>query len=277
MKSLRPIAATLAAAVAFLLASPCASAAEPVPRLRLATTTSTENTGLLGALIPPFERKAGCKVDVIAVGTGKAVALGEAGDVDVLLVHDRPLEERFVASGHGTGRRDVMHNDFVVLGPKEDPAGVAAASGVADAMARIASRKAPFVSRGDRSGTHARELALWKAAKVDPKGAWYVESGLGMGEAISMATQMRAYTLSDRGTAVAWRAKTDLVVLFQGDPALHNPYGVVAVDPAQHPGTRHDLARAFIDYLTGTEGQELIAGFRVGGEPLFFPDARPGR
>lgn len=250
-----------------------ASPAEP--RLRLATTTSTENSGLLGVLLPPFERRAGCRVDVISVGTGKALKLGEAGDVDVVLVHARELEDRFVAAGHGVNRRDVMFNDFVILGPKADSASVAGSPDAAEAFRRIAGREAPFVSRGDQSGTHLKEQEIWRSAKILPKGGWYVESGLGMGEAITMATEKNGYTLADRATAVAWRAKTDLAILHEGDPVLRNPYGVIAVNPARHPAVRHALALAFIDFLTGTEGQAIIAGFKVDGKPLFFTYARP--
>jgi tungstate transport system substrate-binding protein len=251
-------------------------AAPPAPRLRLATTTSTENSGLLGALLPPFERQAGCRVDVISVGTGKALKLGEAGDVDVVLVHARELEDRFVSEGFGVSRRDLMYNDFVLLGPKGDPAKAAGSPDAEEAFRRIARSGAPFVSRGDRSGTHLKEQAIWRAAGIEPKGAWYVESGLGMGEAITMAGEKDGYTLSDRGTAVAWRGKSRLAVLFQGGAALRNPYGVIAVNPKRNPAVRHDLALRLIDFLTGAEGQSIIAGFKVGGEPLFFTYPRPG-
>jgi tungstate transport system substrate-binding protein len=264
-----PLPALLLAVL--LLAGPAPAGSAPV-RLRLATTTSTENTGLLSALLPPFERQAGCKVDVLAVGTGKALELGKAGDVDVVLVHARELEDRFVAEGHGTGRRDVMHNDFVLLGPAGDPAAVASAPDAAEAFRRIARRGAPFVSRGDRSGTHLKEQAVWRSAGISPKGGWYVEAGLGMGEAITMASEKGAYTLSDRGTAVAWRGKSRLAVLFQGDPALRNPYGALVVDPRRHPAARHALALRFVEFLAGPEGRAVIAGFRPGGEQIFFPD-----
>jgi len=239
-------------------------------RLRMSTTTSTENSGLLGALLPPFENRCGCTVDVIAVGTGKALKLGEAGDVDVVFVHARELEDRFVEAGFGVDRRDVMYNDFVLLGPPDDPAGVKGAKSAAEAFRAIAAREAPFVSRGDESGTHQKEREIWKSAGIVPKGKWYLEAGQGMGEVIQMATQRKAYTLSDRGTYIAYRKKTDLVVLEEGDPALRNPYGVIAVNPQKHPHAKYDLAKRFIEYVTGKEGQEIIANYRIDGEPLFF-------
>lgn len=239
-------------------------------RLRMSTTTSTENTGLLGVLLPPFESLCGCKVDVIAVGTGKALKLGEAGDVDVVFVHARELEDRFVAAGFGVDRRDVMYNDFVLLGPPDDPAGVKGGKSAAEAFRAIAAKEAPFVSRGDESGTHRKEREIWKAAGIAPKGKWYLEAGQGMGEVIQMATQRRAYTLSDRGTYIAYRVKTDIGVLHDGDPSLRNPYGIIAVNPKRHPTAKYDLARKFIDFVMGKEGQEIIANFRIDGEPLFF-------
>ncbi len=246
------------------------SAAVAEERLRMSTTTSTENSGLLAVLLPPFEKQCGCKVDVIAVGTGKALKLGETGDVDVVFVHARGLEDKFIADGFGVNRRDVMYNDFVILGPPADPAGVRSAGSAPDAFARIAAAQARFVSRGDESGTHRKEKEIWKAAATIPKGKWYLEAGQGMGEVIQMAAQVRGYTLADRGTYIAYRKKTDLVVLGQGDKGLWNPYGVIAVNPARHPHVKHGLARKFIEFLTGKEGQRIIADFKVDGEPLFF-------
>ena len=239
-------------------------------RLRMSTTTSTENSGLLAALLPPFEKKFGCKVDVVAVGTGKALKLGEAGDVDVVFVHARTLEDRFVANGFGVNRRDVMYNDFVLLGPPDDPAGAGKSNSAPDAFRAIASRGTPFISRGDESGTHQKEKEVWAAAGIAPRGAWYVEAGQGMGEVITMATQKRGYTLSDRGTYIAFRKKTDLVVVRQGDTNLWNPYGIIAVNPKKHAHVKYELAMRLIGFITGTEGQTLIAGFKVDGEPLFF-------
>lgn len=240
-------------------------------RLRLSTTTSTENSGLLNVLLPPFEKKNGAKVDVIAVGTGKALKLGEAGDVDVVLVHARKLEDKFVADGFGVNRRDVMYNDFVLLGPAADPAGVKGAKTAASALAKIAAKEATFISRSDESGTHQKEREIWQAAGVKPAGAWYVEAGQGMGEVIVMATQKQGYTLADRGTYNAFKKdKTDLNILFQGEKGLFNPYGVIAVNPKKHPHVKYDLAMKFIDYVTGPEGQKIIADFKVDGEPVFF-------
>ena len=239
-------------------------------RLRMSTTTSTENSGLLSVLLPPFEKKCSCKVDVVAVGTGKALKLGEAGDVGVVFVHARSLEDRFVESGFGVDRRDVMYNDFVLLGPPDDPAGVGKAKSAPEACRAIAAKGSPFISRGDESGTHQKEKEIWAAAGIVPGGAWYIEAGQGMGEVIMMAAQKRGYTLSDRGTYIAFRKKTDLVVLRQGDRNLWNPYGIIAVNPKRHPHAKYGLSMKLIDFITGPEGQSLIAGYKVDGEPLFF-------
>ncbi|GAB6062085.1 ABC transporter substrate-binding protein [Deferrisoma palaeochoriense] len=268
------------AAVGLILAAAVLGAGQGVSagaecRIRMSTTTSTENSGLLARLLPPFEETWGCKVDVIAVGTGKALRLGANGDVDVVLVHARSAEDRFVAEGYGVNRRDVMHNDFVVLGPPADPAGVRGAGSAAEAFRRIATAEAPFVSRGDDSGTHKKELGLWAAAGLKPKGSWYKEAGQGMGPVLLMARELRAYTLSDRGTYLAFRDKLDLAVVFEGDPALANPYGVIAVNPARYPHVNYEGAMLLIGYLTGPRGQRIIKGFQKGGEPLFFPDAIP--
>ena len=242
-----------------------------VERLRMSTTTSTENSGLLNVLLPPFEQRNGVKVDVISVGTGKALKLGEAGDVDVVLVHARKLEDKFVADGFGVNRKDVMYNDFVILGPAADPAGVKGSKTAAEALAKIAEKQAPFVSRGDESGTHTKEKELWQQAGGVPKAAWYVEAGQGMGEVIIMATEKQAYTLSDRGTYNAFKkAKTNLAIVFEGEKGLFNPYGVIAVNPAKHPHVKYELALKFIDYITGAQGQKIIADFKVDGDPIFF-------
>jgi len=239
-------------------------------RLRMSTTTSTENSGLLAVLLTPFEKKHGCKVDVIAVGTGKALKLGEAGDVDVVFVHARSLEDKFVANGFGVNRRDVMYNDFVLLGPPDDPAGVGKSNSAPDAFRGIAAKGSPFISRGDESGTHQKEKEIWASAGIVPRGAWYVEAGQGMGEVIMMAAQKRGYTLADRGTYIAFRKKADIVVLRQGDRNLWNPYGIIAVNPEKHAHVKYDLAMKLIDFVIGPEGKALIAGFKVDGEPLFF-------
>jgi tungstate transport system substrate-binding protein len=258
------------AALSFLLLALAALPAVAEERLRMSTTTSTENSGLLSVLLPPFEKKFGCKVDVVAVGTGKALKLGEAGDVDVVFVHARKLEDRFMANGYGVDRRDVMYNDFVLLGPANDPAGVGRTNSAPDAFRAIAAKGSPFISRGDESGTHQKEKEIWASAGIAPRGAWYFEVGQGMGEVIMMAAQKRGYTLSDRGTYIAFRKKSDLVVLGQGDRNLWNPYGIIAVNPKKHAHVKYDLAMKLIDFVTGPEGRALIVGFKVDGEPLFF-------
>ena len=240
-------------------------------RLRMSTTTSTQDSGLLNVLLPPFEKQNNVKVDVIAVGTGQALKIGEAGDVDVVFVHARKLEDKFVADGFGLNRRDVMYNDFVIIGPKGDPAGVAKAKTAAEALKMIATKGATFISRGDKSGTHTKEKEIWHAAGVEPKGSWYVEAGQGMGPVITMATERQGYTLADRGTYNAFKGqKTDLLILFQGEKGLFNPYGVIAVNPKKHPHVKYDLAMRFIDYVTGAEGQKIIADYKAHGEPVFF-------
>lgn len=246
------------------------SPAMAVEHLRLATTTSTENSGLLAELLPLFEQINHCKVDVIAVGTGKAIKLGETGDVDVILVHARSKEDKFVAAGFGVDRRDVMYNDFIILVPAGDPAGIKGQSDVAVAMKKIATAKATFVSRGDDSGTHTREKQLWSMAGVAPAGAWYLETGRGMGEVVIMAGERKGYTLCDRGTYLAFKEKTPLLIGVEGDSRLFNPYGVIMVNPQRHSHVKEELSRKFIDYLTGTEARTLITGFRKGGEQLFY-------
>jgi tungstate transport system substrate-binding protein len=238
--------------------------------LKLSTTTSTDNSGLLAYLLPAFEKKNNCKVDVIAVGTGKALKLAEAGDVDVTLVHARGKEDKFVANGFGVNRRDVMYNDFVIIGPTSDPAGIKTAETAAEAMKKIAAAKATFVSRGDDSGTHTKERILWKTAGVQPGGDWYIEAGRGMGEVITMANERQGYTLTDRGTFIAYQGKTELPLLFAGDVALFNPYGVIAVNPDKHPHIEYQLAMTFIAFLTSPEGQKMISDFRMNGQQLFF-------
>lgn len=238
--------------------------------LRLATTTSTENSGLLAELLPPFEVANNCQVDVIAVGTGKAIKLGETGDVDVVMVHARSKEDRFVSAGFGVDRRDVMYNDFVILGPKSDPAGIKGGNDAAEAMARIAASKSTFVSRGDDSGTNARERQLWHKAGAAPAGNWYLEAGRGMGEVIVMASERQGYTLSDRGTYIAYAEKTPLQIVVEGDKELFNPYGVIMVNPARHSHVKVDLARKFLGYLTSNQARSLITAFRKGGKQLFY-------
>lgn len=240
-------------------------------RLKMSTTTSTQDSGLLKVLLPPFEKKNNCRIDVIAVGTGQALKLGEAGDVDVVFVHARKLEDRFIADGYGVNRRDVMYNDFVIIGPKNDPAGIAKAGSAAQALKKIAAKGATFISRGDKSGTHTKEKELWQAAGISPQGKWYVEAGQGMGPVITMATERRGYALTDRGTYNAFKTqKTDLVILFQGEKGLFNPYGIMAVNPKKHPHVKYDLAMRFMDFVTGPEGLKIISAYKAHGEPVFF-------
>lgn len=250
----------------FVLVNP----AFAIEHLKLATTTSTDNSGLLAEILPSFEKANDCQVDVIAVGTGKAIKLGETGDVDVVLVHARSKEDKFVADGYGVDRRDVMYNDFVILGPDGDPAGIKGIKDAVEAMGKIATVKATFVSRGDDSGTHTREKQLWKEAGVKPEGKWYQEAGRGMGEVIIMADEKKGYTLSDRGTYLAFKEKTPLKIMVEGDKRLFNPYGVIMVNPQKHPHVKVDLAKKFIDYLTSDEAKKLITGFKKGGEQLFY-------
>lgn len=265
MKMLRSLFVTLAVTLSL------ASLAGAEERLKMSTTTSTQDSGLLKVLLPPFEKKNNVKVDVVAVGTGQALKLGEAGDVDVVFVHARKLEDKFVADGFGVNRKDVMYNDFVIIGPKNDPAGIAKAKTAAEALKLIAARQATFISRGDKSGTHTKELELWKAAGAEPKGNWYVEAGQGMGPVITMATERRGYTLTDRGTYNAFKEKkTDLAIVFQGEKGLFNPYGIIAVNPKKFPHVKYDLAMKLIDYVTGPEGLKIIADYKAHGEPVFF-------
>lgn len=239
--------------------------------IRLATTTSTDNSGLLRAILPAFEERYGASVDVIAVGTGRALKHGEDGDADLLLVHARAREDAFVAAGYGVDRRDVMWNDFVILGPAADPAGIADAPDAAEALRRIARAQATFISRGDDSGTHTKERGLWAAAGARPGWDAYISAGSGMGACLTMADEKRAYVLADRGTFLAFRARLDLVVLHSGGPALRNPYGAILVNPARHAHVNAAGARALLDHLTSKEGQAAIAAFRVKGEVLFHP------
>jgi tungstate transport system substrate-binding protein len=265
MKQLRTLTLVLTALVMLC------SSAMAAERLKLSTTTSTQDSGLLKVLLPPFEKKNNCKVDVIGVGTGQALKLGEAGDVDVVFVHARKLEDKFMADGFGVNRRDVMYNDFVIIGPKNDPAGIAKAGTAAQALKMIAAKESHFVSRGDKSGTHTKEKELWKTAGISPQGRWYVEAGQGMGPVITMATERRGYTLTDRGTYNAFKQqKTDLVILFQGEKGLFNPYGIMAVNPKKHPHVKYDLAIRFVDYVTGQEGLKIISDYKAHGEPVFF-------
>ena len=241
--------------------------------LRLATTTSTQNSGLLGDILPVFEKETGMTVKVIAVGTGKALKLGANGDVDVVLVHARPAENKFVAAKHGVNRRDVMYNDFVLVGPPSDPAGIKGMHDVTKAFAAIAKHKATFISRGDDSGTNKKEIRIWKAAHIKPEGDWYREAGQGMGKVLTMAGEMNAYTLTDRGTWLAYQSKLPLQILMQGDKRMFNPYGVIAVNPQKYPDVNYMGAMEFIAWLTSVEGQHMIRDYRIHGKQLFVPEA----
>lgn len=248
-----------------------AAAAEEI--LTMATTTSTENSGLLAELIPPFEEKFDVRVDVVAVGTGAAIELGRNGDVDIIFVHARDAEDEFVANGYGVNRRDVMYNDFVILGPTSDPAGVKNAETAAEALTLIAEKESEFISRGDDSGTHKKELFLWKSAGIKTDGSWYLESGQGMGPSISMADERQAYILADRGTYLAYSGDIELKIINSGDSALFNPYGIIPVNPAYHTHLNYQLAVALTGYLTSQQGQKIINSFMSQGEQLFYPSA----
>ena len=242
--------------------------------LKLSTTTSTENSGLLAYLLPAFEAKTGMKVHVISVGTGKALELAKNGDVDVTLVHARAAEDKFVADGWGVDRRDVMYNDFIVVGPVADPAGIRGGKDVLAAFGKLAAGPAKFISRGDNSGTDIMEKAYWKEVGTQPAGARYVSAGLGMGEVLTMAAELQAYTLTDRATYGVYQARTGLGVMVQGDPRMFNPYGIIAVNPARHPGVNHRGATQLIEWITSKDAQARIAAFKPAGQQLFFPSAR---
>ncbi|MHC4047271.1 ABC transporter substrate-binding protein [Bradyrhizobium sp. 23AC] len=244
--------------------------------ITVASTTSTEQSGLFGHLLPLFSKDEGISVKVVAVGTGQALDIGRRGDADVVFVHDRAAEDKFMSEGQGVKRFDVMYNDFVVVGPKSDPAKIAGGKDVTDALRKIAAAKAPFISRGDKSGTHAAELRLWKEAGVDisaGKDSWYREIGQGMGPALNMASSSNAYVLSDRGTWLSFKNRGELAILTEGDKRLFNQYGVMLVDPAKHANVKAKDGQAFIDWLVSPKGQDAIAGYKVDGEQLFFPNA----
>ncbi|PRX37992.1 tungstate transport system substrate-binding protein [Meinhardsimonia xiamenensis] len=268
---MRPI---LTAALMLLAWAGLAQAQEKV--VRLAVTTSFHNSGLAEVLLPEIRRDLGLTVQLLVVGTGQALRLGQAGDVDAVLVHSRAAEEEFVAQGWGTHRREIMYNDFVLIGPEDDPAGVAGAAGAAEALQRIATAGAPFVSRGDDSGTHRRERALWQAAGIDPlhaSGRWYREAGAGMGAALNIAAGMGAYVLSDRATWLNFGHKDGLRILFEGDPALFNQYAFIPVNPERHGHVKADLVAALEAWLTSEKGQRLIGVYEIDGQKLFVPNA----
>lgn len=245
--------------------------------ITVASTTSTEQSGLFKHLLPIFEMKAGIQVRVVALGTGQALDMGKRGDADVVFVHAKPLEEKFVAEGFGVKRYEVMYNDFVLIGPKADPAKVAGGKDVLDAFRKVKAAQARFVSRGDKSGTHFAELEIWKAAGIDiakDKGPWYRDTGQGMGPALNTAAGMNAYILADRGTWLSFKNRADLGIVLEGDARLFNQYGIIVVNPRRHPTVKKDMGQAFIEWVISPEGQKAIAAYKIGGEQLFFPNAK---
>ena len=248
--------------------------------ITVASTTSTEQSGLFRHLLPRFEQGRGIKVHVVAVGTGQALDLARRGDADVVFVHARSAEEKFLAEGHGVKRFPVMYNDFVLVGPRTDPAKIGGSKEILEALRKVETAKASFVSRGDKSGTHLAELDLWKAAGVDidkAKGPWYHDTGQGMGPALNTAASMNAYILADRGTWLSFKNRGDLAILVEGDKRLFNQYGVMLVNPDKHPSVKRDLGQAFVDWVISPEGQKAIAEYKIKGEQLFFPNAgQPG-
>jgi tungstate transport system substrate-binding protein len=244
--------------------------------ITVASTTSTEQSGLFRHLLPIFEKRTGIQVRVVALGTGQSLDMGKRGDADVVFVHARALEEKFVAEGYGVKRFEVMYNDFVLVGPKSDAAGIGGGKDIVAALKRILEKKAPFASRGDKSGTHFAELQLWKAAGIDiakEKGPWYRDTGSGMGPTLNTASGMNAYALTDRGTWLSFKNRGNLVISVEGDKRLFNQYGVILVNPAKHPHVKKDMGQAFIDWIVSREGQDAIAAYKINGEQLFFPNA----
>jgi tungstate transport system substrate-binding protein len=271
----------MAALFGLAVAGGLASAAVAGDRyIVVGSTTSTQDSGLFGWLLPAFTKTSGIEVRIVAKGTGEAIKLGQSGDADVLLVHDPKSEMQFVTDGYGVKRFAFMYNDFIIVGPKADPAHIAGDGDVVDAMKKIAASGAAFASRGDNSGTNKAELRLWKAAGIDPKpgsGDWYLETGSGMGATLNTAVGKAAYTLSDRATWLAFQNKADFDVLVQGDKAMLNQYGVILVNPARFPAVKAKDGQAFIDWLISPEGQRTIADFRIGGQQVFFPNYAPGQ
>lgn len=253
-----------------------APAAQAQKFITVSSTTSTENSGLFKHLLPIFEKKTGIDVRVVAQGTGQALDTARRGDADVVFVHAKAAEEKFLAEGHGVKRFPVMYNDFVLVGPKADPAKVAGGKDITEALRKIKAAAAPFVSRGDRSGTHMAELRLWKTAGIDieaDKGAWYRALGQGMGASLNIASSMNGYILTDRGTWISFKNRGNLAILVEGDKRLFNQYGVILVNPVKHPNVKKDLGQQFIDWIISPEGQKAIAEYKIGGEQLFFPNA----
>ena len=270
MSHTRRFLLSAASGVALLVALPAAAQ----EFITVASTTSTENSGLFGHILPMFEAETGIEVRVVAQGTGQALETGRRGDADVVFVHARAQEEAFVAEGFGVERYDVMYNDFVIVGPGDDPAGVRATDTAAAAMAAIAGAGASFASRGDDSGTHTAEKNLWASAGIEPAGDWYLSTGSGMGATLNTASQVPAYALTDRGTWLSFENRGPLEIVSEGDPVLFNPYGIILVSPDRHPHVKAEAGQAFIDWIVSEAGQQAIASFTVGGEQLFFPSAQ---
>jgi tungstate transport system substrate-binding protein len=264
----------LALAPLMVLALPAAAQEQSIV---VSSTTSTQDSGLFGHILPLFKAKTGIEVKVVSQGTGQALDTGRRGDADVVFVHAKALEEKFLAEGFSLKRYPVMYNDFVLIGPKSDPAGINGSKDIVAALTAIKTKASPFISRGDNSGTHAAELALWKAANINiagaDKGPWYKEIGQGMGAALNTAAASGAYVLSDRGTWIAFKNKADLAIAVEGDKRLFNQYGVMLVNPARHPSVKKELGQQFIDWLVSAEGQKAIADHKINGEQLFYPNA----
>jgi len=268
------IAAVATSALLVLVAGPVAALDKFIV---VASTTSTEQSGLFGSLLPAFEKNTGIKARVVALGTGQALDMARRGDADVVFVHDLAAEEKFVAEGFGVKRMPVMYNDFVLIGPKSDPANIAGSKDILDALRKIELSQSPFASRGDKSGTHGAELRYWKAARVDldaKKGPWYRDTGSGMGPTLNTASSMNAYVLADRGTWLAFRNRGELAILVEGDQKLFNQYGVMLVNPARHPHVKKDLGQTFVDWVVSPQGQAAIANYKIEGQQLFFPNAK---
>ncbi len=267
----------VASFAALLLATPVAAQDKSII---VASTTSTQDSGLFGYLLPIYKAKTGVEVRVVALGTGQALDTGRRGDADVVFVHAKSEEEKFVAEGFSVKRQPVMYNDFVLIGPKTDPAGIKGSKDIAAALKAVSEKAAPFISRGDRSGTHVAELNLWRVASIDiaaSKGPWYREIGQGMGAALNMASASSAYVLSDRATWISFKNKGELDIVVEGDKRLFNQYGVMLVNPAKHPTVKKELGQQFVDWLVSPEGQNTIAGYKVDGKQLFYPNAtEPG-
>ncbi len=265
---------SLAVVAALAVVAPTAAQEKSIV---VASTTSTEQSGLFKHILPVFEARTGIKVRVVALGTGQALDTARRGDADVVFVHDRDAELKFAADGFGIDRREVMYNDFVIVGPAADPAGIKGGKDTVAALKKIAAAKAPFASRGDKSGTHAAELRFWRAAGIEiaaVKGAWYRETGSGMGPTLNIAAGLDAYALADRGTWLAFKNRQTLVIVVEGDRALFNQYGIMLVNPARHPHVKRELGMAFVDWITSPDGQQAIAAYSIGGEQLFFPNYR---